>query len=128
MGSRLKLHWSLAPQKKHPETIVLVHNMLGSYKSVQRHQRWLNQLGYNTVSFDLPLASRTFSSLVSIRTFLGLFGFFQVWRDQISDACDLVQGKKIIFSFSGPSLSAILAASKRPVSYTHLTLPTTPYV
>ena len=54
-----------------------------------------------------------------------------VWRDNLRDAVNIINTNKN-FLFSGDidpdSVGSMLSLSLYPVSYTHLTLPTTPYV
>lgn len=113
MGQKLKLYHSLAPIKRHSPTVIFVHNMFGSARSPLRHQKWLNELGYNTVSFDLFGAS-TRTQLLSPKIFKGLYkGNFYLWKQHIQKVFESVSGPKIIYAFSGPALSALIAAGSR---------------
>lgn len=113
MGQGLKLHYSLAPVKKYPETIVFIHNMFGSARSQIKHQHWLNDLGYNTVSFDIAAASKNKTALLYSRRFSFSLGNFSIWQNHMEKVLEDVPGPKIIYAFSGPALSALVASSKR---------------
>ncbi|MCB0376894.1 MAG: alpha/beta hydrolase [Bdellovibrionales bacterium] len=107
------LFWHKAKVKKHPETIVLVHHMWGSHKTTRLHYFFLNELGYDCVSFDLILGSSLDSQATHPYVRYVVNGVFAVWTKQIHQALDQIEGKKIIFAFSGPSLSALSTAAKR---------------
>jgi pimeloyl-ACP methyl ester carboxylesterase len=110
-GIRLYYHFSL--QKTHSETIVFVHNMFGSHKSSSRHYRYLNEIGYDCVSFDLILGAKTLKNFdFKFLKYISK-GVFYLWQMQIEAVLDLIEGDKIIFSFSGPCISALNAATKR---------------
>lgn len=93
-------------------TVILIHNMWGSYKTMHRHVKLFNELGYNTVSFNLTRASRDpdSSPIHGIRRWRFTYS---LWIDHITDVLNSVDGQKIIFSFSGPSLSGLIATHDR---------------
>lgn len=106
-------------------TVVLVHNMWGNHRILARHVELFNSLGYTCVTFNLYQAS----SIKDPHPFgwRGPLGFMhQRWVEQISDVLDSIDGKKIIFAMSGPSISAILAASERS-DITHLICDSGPF-
>ncbi len=41
------------------------------------------------------------------------FGVFQLWKKQLHQVLDQIEGPKILYSFSGPSLSSLWVASER---------------
>ncbi len=98
--------------KKHRETVVFVHHMGGSRKSPWRHSSYLNKMGFDCVSFDLIFASKEAIGFHPLLRYLPL-GIFHVWSKQIQRVFDKIAGDKILYSFSAPSLSALLACENR---------------
>lgn len=106
-------------------TVVLIHNMWGNHRILSRHVHLFISLGFSCVTFNLYQAS----SIKDPHPFgiWGLFSFMhQRWVEQIEDVLDSIPEKKIIFSMSGPSISAIIAASKR-TDITHLICDSGPF-
>lgn len=93
-------------------TVVFVHNMYGSYRTFHRHVKLMNEKGYSTVTFDLVHASSNKEmsqpELFSKKSFM-----YKRWVEQITDVLDSIPGRKVVFSLSGPSISAFIAASPR---------------
>lgn len=110
-GFKLYLH--KATDKKHSETVIFVHHMWGNHKTTWRHYRLLNDLGYDCISFDLiwgnDLKNMPFHPF--IRYFYN--GIFYIWYKQVQSILDEIEGDKIMYSFSGPSVSAFWACEKR---------------
>ena len=108
-----KLYYHKANEKKFSETVVFIHHMWGSHKSSWRHYRLLNEMGYDCICFDLIMGSDFKGS--SFHPYLKYLyrGVFYLWSKQIRSILAEVEGKKIIFSFSGPAWSAVWACSKR---------------
>lgn len=105
------LYYSLVEGTDKP-VIVMVHNMWGSHKTFRRHVELLNRYGYTCVTFNLFQGSSVDSD--HNYTWTRYFRFMYLnWVHQITDVLDSIPGKKIIFSLSGPSLSALIAASSR---------------
>lgn len=96
---------------QHP-TVIFTHNMWGNHKVPLRHIRMFNDMGYDCVTFDLYKATTIKDTLAfqlkSPHRFL-----YQDIVDQIKDVQDSIPGPKIMFSFSGPSLCALIASSER---------------
>ena len=119
MGSELitpegiKVQFHPAGKKKYKETVVMVHHMGGNHKTTWRHYRYLNDKGFDCVSFDLLLGSGV--EKVHWNPLLKKLykGVFYVWTTQIRSVLDHLEGDKIIYAFSGPSLSAIWATHGR---------------
>jgi pimeloyl-ACP methyl ester carboxylesterase len=108
-GTRLYIY--RVPDSRKPP-IVMVHNMWGSHKTFHRHIKVLNEMGYTCITFNLVQGStmrgeNNFSAIHFLRF------IYLNWIIQICDVLDSIPGEKIIFSFSGPSLSALIAASER---------------
>ena len=88
--------------------------MYGNHKTTWRHYRYLNDLGFDCVTFDLLFGSNklTYKDLHPEMRF-GYKGVFYVWTRQIRSILDHLPGDKIIYAFSGPSLSAFWASDNR---------------
>lgn len=104
--------WNFAKNKKHDEVVVFVHHFGGSKRTLLRHMRLMNDLGYDCVRFNLKY------NKVENPTDLSLLGDFRlglrrVWKDQIQDILNLIPQKKILFAFSMPCVAAIAAISER---------------
>ena len=104
--------WDYALDKKFEATIIFVHHFGGSKRSLLRHARLMNELGFNCVRFNLKFNMTEAPQKISI---IGDFklGLRHIWADQIQDILNLVPGPKIIFSFSMPGVGAIEAIGKR---------------
>lgn len=130
-GTPLYITQGVSPnfESHHPvaqnTTVVLIHNMWGNHRLLSRHVQLFNSLGYTCVTFNLYQAS----SIKDPHPF-GWFGrlafMHQRWVEQISDVLDSVNGEKIIFAMSGPSISAIIAAANR-TDITHLICDSGPF-
>lgn len=108
-----KLYYHKAVNKKYKPTVVFVHHMWGSHRTTWRHYRYLNEKGFDCVTFDLLLGSDL--KKMDFHSDLRFFykGVFYIWTRQIRSILDHIGGEKIIFGFSGPSLSAIWACHGR---------------
>lgn len=105
------LHYHIVDGTEQP-VVVLIHNMWGSHKTFHRHVKMLNEAGYTCVTFNLFQGS-TITSEHSY-TKADYFNFmYRNWIHQIADVLDSIPGKKIIFSMSGPSISALIVAADR---------------
>ena len=101
-----------AAERRYAETVVFIHHYGGSKKTVLRHVRMVNQLGYDAVTFDL--LHFEFGKMPKLPITADLkFGMRHLWAQQIEAVLNAVPGKKIIYSFSMPSASAIDALSRR---------------
>ncbi|MEM7646142.1 MAG: hypothetical protein AAF203_04465, partial [Pseudomonadota bacterium] len=102
-----------ADKKRYDVTVVMVHHMWGNHKTTWRHYRYLNEKGFDCVSFDLVMGSNKIQwEYHPVLRYL-YKGVFYVWTRQIRSVLDTIPGKKIIFSFSGPSLSSFWASEGR---------------
>lgn len=102
-----------AKNKKHTETVVFIHHMFGNYRTTRRHQIMVNEMGYDCVSFDLVLASDDSLSWFNPLLKKLHLRIFEIWKLQIEEVLNQVKGNKVVFSFSGPSLSSLLAVGGR---------------
>jgi pimeloyl-ACP methyl ester carboxylesterase len=114
-SENFKIFHHPADEKKFPETVVLVHHMWGNRNSTWRHYRLLNEMGYDCISFDLLMGSRhkdkaTYHPYIAKYIYRGVF---YLWHKQITSILDEIEGDKIVYAFSGPSLSAFWACGKR---------------
>jgi pimeloyl-ACP methyl ester carboxylesterase len=109
---RFPIHWHRAKEKKHPETVVFIHHMWGNHRTTARHFRFLTEQGYDCVSFDLLFGSKPAASYHPEMRFF-YRGVFYIWTRQIRSILNAIEGDKIVFAFSGPSLSAFWACDQR---------------
>lgn len=108
----------LARNKRYEELIFFVHFYEGKKKQLLRHIKFVNELGFDAFAFQLK---GTHKDIVSWRPLLsskGVFGVKHVYADQIETLLNVIPGKKIIFSFSNPTASAIEAMARRRCSDT----------
>lgn len=111
--SKLPFHgeYHKAQNKKFEPVIIIVPFYAANKTSLQRHVEFLNEVGFDVVTFHLMKESRTLSkSIVSSKELIGLK---HIWADQIESILNAVPGKKIIFAFSNPSASAFEACVRR---------------
>jgi hypothetical protein len=99
-----------AAERRFSDTIVFVHHYGGHRASTQKHQEFLNTLGFDCVSFNLSFPARP----AILRD--GLvgevhWGLRERWAREIGDVLAAVGGPLIVYSFSLPSLSAATAMS-----------------
>ncbi len=90
---------------------VLVHQYGGSTKSLMRHIRLINQMGYTAVSFNLEGAHNQKMFLPPISR-NRQWGLRHMWADRIEDVLKAVPGPKIVFSLSNPSFSTLEAVAR----------------
>ncbi len=100
-----------APHKSFQETVIFVHHYGGNRSSVRKHQEFLSDLGFDTVSFTLSQPARP--------QFLEGFllnelkpGLRERWTEEILKVIQCVPGKKILYTFSFPSAATAIAMAK----------------
>lgn len=91
--------------KKYEETVLLVPFFQGKKINLKRHIDWLNEIGFDCVFFDLK--DEWHEVGFHLFTKDNRFGMKHVWTEQIETVLGEIHGRKIIFSFSNPSASAI---------------------
>ena len=101
-----------AKNRRYFETVVLVHHFGGSRRTVLRHARLLNDLGFDCLRFDLIFHHSKPQKNLPITADLK-FGVRHVWSDQIESILNALPGRKILYTFSMPSSSAFQAIAKR---------------
>jgi pimeloyl-ACP methyl ester carboxylesterase len=99
-------------KRRHAETVVFIHHYGGSKKTVLRHVRVVNDLGFDAVAFNLFHFEIGKAPKLPITADLK-FGTRYLWAQQIEAILNSVPGKKIVYSFSMPSISAVDAISRR---------------
>lgn len=103
--------WHRASEKKFDVTVLFVPFFGAHNQALQRHCDFVNELGFDCVTFELKDRFREMpTSLVSGDL---QFGLKKIWTDQIEKMLNEIPGKKIIFAFSNPSASAIEATVRR---------------
>ncbi len=101
-----------AKLKKFRETVVFVHHYGGNRGSSRKHVEWLNDLGYDCVTFDLPMRDISdWSELPISKNWR--FGTRHIWADKIENVLSHIPHEKIIFSFSYASAAALDAITRR---------------
>jgi pimeloyl-ACP methyl ester carboxylesterase len=100
----------LAKEKKFEETIIFVHHFGGDKRTVLRHVRLVNELGFDCVRFNLKFNMNP-NNISAFGDFK--IGLRSVWAGQIQDILNAITGKKILYSFSMPSAAAVQAMSQR---------------
>ncbi|MES2964720.1 MAG: alpha/beta hydrolase [Bdellovibrionota bacterium] len=104
--------WGRARERRFRETIVFVHHFGGSKRTVLRHVKMANDLGFDTVRFPLMFNKVLPAQQLPITADLK-FGARHVWAGQIESVLNSIPGKKIVYSFSMPSNGALEAIAKR---------------
>lgn len=97
-------------QKRYNEVVFFVHFYDGSKAQLRRHIDLVNDLGFDAFAFNLLPKSALLTNPISRNKNPGLK---HLWADQIHDLLNLIPQKKIVFSFSNPSASAIEAMAAR---------------
>ncbi|MCM2280377.1 MAG: alpha/beta hydrolase [Bdellovibrionaceae bacterium] len=114
MSEKLPFHaeWMHAKNRRFAETIVFVHHFGGSRRTVLRHARLASDLGFDSVRFDLIFSQKRPQDQLPITGDLR-FGVRHVWADQIESILNAIPGRKVLFTFSMPSSSALQAVARR---------------
>ncbi|OYZ23032.1 MAG: hypothetical protein B7Y39_06625 [Bdellovibrio sp. 28-41-41] len=100
----------LSQKKRFEEVVFFVHFYDGSKTQMKRHIDLVNDLGFDAFAFNLRSKSAFLINPISRKKVPGIK---HIWADQISDLLNLIPQKKIIYSFSNPSSSAIEAMADR---------------
>lgn len=102
---------SPAKHKHYQETVILVPFFGAERKNLHRHVEFLHELGFDCAT--VILKDRWEQVATNFLSSRGNFGLKHVWADQVEAALNEIPGKKILFSFSNPSASAIEAIARR---------------
>ncbi len=104
-----------APDRRYQEVVVFVHHYGGNRKSMRRHIQWVNELGFDAVSFNLSFNSwkkwRSLPLTSDLR-----FGLRHYWAEEVAKVLNSISEKKILYSFSSPSAGAVHALAERHCS------------
>lgn len=102
---------SKALDRRYDETILFVHHFGGSPKNMHRHVALVNELGFDAVTFQL-LINDFIPKQVPITGELRV-GARHIWAEQVENMLNHIPGRKIVYSFSMPSLGALRAIGRR---------------
>lgn len=105
--------WHRSKKKSFEEIIFFVHFYLGSPKLLQRHVHFVNDLGFDAFTFQLD-DQWSLTQWPMTKDFK--IGIKHRYADQIEYLLNQINERKIIFSFSNPSASAIEAMASRHCS------------
>jgi len=96
------------PEKTSPVVFVLVHHYGGNNRSLYRHIKLVNALGFTAVSFELEGAhnQKIFFPPISKKF---QWGMRYIWADRIEEILNIVPGEKVILTLSNPSFSVLEA-------------------
>ena len=113
MITKEKINYHPAYNKKHTSSIILIHHLGGVPEQLKNHIDFLNQNGFAVYSYPTFLNGKS-----QWKDFLPLLkktkaGVVKIWTEELEEVLDQCPGNKILFSFSFPSLAALLAASRR---------------
>ena len=89
--------------------VVFVHFFGGHQRILKRHIQLVNDLGYDAFAFNMPARLDLGWRLL----FSSKFGLKHLYSRMLDFYLDQIDGKKIIFSFSNPSASAIESIANR---------------
>lgn len=89
--------------------VVFVHFFGGHQRILKRHIQLVNDLGYDAFAFNMPARLDLSWRLL----FSSKFGLKHLYSWMLDFYLDQIEGKKIIYSFSNPSASAIESIANR---------------
>ena len=103
----------LSDNKKYNVLIILIHHLGGVPEQFKYHIEFLNQSGFDVYTYSFFLSGKEkwkefFPMIKKNKT-----GIVETWAEELKQQLNRLRGDKIIFSFSYPSLSALLVASER---------------
>lgn len=98
--------YHLSGERKFEPVIVFVHFFGGSQKYMYRHVRWVNELGFDAVTFNLSFNKKTWIAKCPM-ALNRKFGLKYIWADEIENVLNCIKGPLIIYAFSGPAACAV---------------------
>jgi hypothetical protein len=102
-----------APERKFEPIIVFVHQYGGRKESVRAHQKFVGELGFDSVAFDLSLRDlRAILHRLPLTHHFKL-GIVPLWTEEIHQVLSALPGPKILYSFSFPSVAALAVIKDR---------------
>jgi len=105
------MHFSSVEGSTKP-LVVLLHYTFGNHMNLQRHVELFNELGFSTVTFNL-FAGSSVSEPSPFKSWEKYHVLYTLWVRQITEVLDSLEGPKIFFSMSFPSVPALIACSER---------------
>ncbi len=99
-------------KRRFREVIVFVHNYGGNRHTFHRHIEFVNELGFDAITFDLPASNVTELPRFPLSR-EWRFGLRHLWADKIEDVLGSIADEKFIFSFSYGSIAALMAIYRR---------------
>ncbi len=103
---------SPAKHKKFREVIVFVHHYGGNKHSFSRHIEWVNELGFDAVTFDLPQKNLSQLTRLPISKDWNV-GLRHIWAEKIEEVLGSMPESKIMYSFSFPGVAVLSAIARR---------------
>ena len=105
--------YHLSDNKKYTPVIVLVHHFGGVPEQLKYHVEFLNQNGFDAYTYPAFLHGKNhwkqfFPMIKKTRS-----GVVKIWTEELEQHLNQLTGDKVIFSFSFPSVAALLAIPKR---------------
>ena len=113
MTIKEKINYHPSNNRKHTSSIILIHHLGGVPEQLNHHIEFLNRNGFDVYNYSAFLNGKS-----QWKDFLPLLkktkaGVVKIWTEELEEVLDQCQGDKVLFSFSFPSLAALLAASRR---------------
>ncbi len=99
--------------KKYDTIIVFIHHLGGDPVKLKHHVEFLNQNGFDVCTYPAFLHGKEHLEACFHLIKQHKKGVLEIWTEELEKQLNQLNGKKIIFSFSFPSVSALLAISKR---------------
>ncbi len=91
--------------------IVFVHFFGGSQRNMYKHVQWMNELGFDAVTFNLSFSQKTWIAKCPM-ALNRRFGLKYVWADEIENVLNCIRGPLIVYAFSGPAACTIDVISR----------------
>ncbi len=100
-------------------TIVFVHHLGGNKTTLRRHAEFFNNLGYTTARYNLKSAQGYWQKSLLLKLaknpkFLAenkITNIQDLWAYEVEQLLGLIEGPKVVYSFSLPGFSALAAIS-----------------
>lgn len=92
----------------------MVHHYGGHKYSFKRIFEYLNSIGLDVYTFDLPYSEM--NQVTRLPTYKKGFGLRHKWAEAITKRLDEIGGEKFVYSFSSPGAAALDAMSARDFS------------
>jgi pimeloyl-ACP methyl ester carboxylesterase len=104
-----------APDKRFAPTVVFLHHFGGNRGTTRRHQDMVLEMGFDCYSFNLSAnVIPTFEGLRPRHLEAFRRGVIEHWAAELAAVLDGLEGRKILFSFSFPSVTVPALLGPRP--------------